>query len=262
MSTVVSMPPRVLALSVFVACLANTAAAQPRVPEADSEEGRRAVIVGSSSIHQAFGRVLERALVQRGYHVTRKGVTSAGFARPDFRDMNAITDALSISRKTAIVLVYLGLNDAQALRLSRQERQRVGQSWIPWSDPRWSRVYERRIVRYLERICSRGARRAVMLLPVDVAHPRLQRRLHRIRRLQARATAASSCGMAIDTAGDWNSFRAAGVARRRADGFHMTNHGARVIWKRIRAQTLSALQSGRPRSAARSAPANQQSREK
>jgi hypothetical protein len=73
--------------------------------------------------------------------------------------------------------------------------------------------------------------------------------------LQARAAATSSCGTAIDTVGDWNLFRAGGMARRRPDGFHMTNHGARVVWDRIKAQTLSILVDRQLRSAARAAPA-------
>jgi hypothetical protein len=237
------MDARALALSVCAACLVSVATAEAS-PPSRSATRPGAVIVGSSSIRQVFGRVLEQALERRGYHVTREGVTSAGFSRPDFRDVNAITAALPITSNTHVVLVYFGLNDAQSLWLPAPERRRMGRRWLAWSDARWSSVYEQRVRRYLARICARGARRALVLLPVDVAGPRLQRRLNRIRMLQARAAAASSCGVAIETAGDWSRFAAGGRERRRRDGFHMTEHGARVVWGRIRKRALAALDLG------------------
>jgi hypothetical protein len=238
------MDARSVVLWVCAACLVGAATARAS-HSTRSEDRPAALIVGSSSIRQAFGRVLARGLERRGYRVTREGVTSAGFARPDFRDPSSITEALSINGNTAVVLVYLGLNDAQALWLSARERRRMGRQWLAWSDARWGSVYEQRVRRYLARICKRGARRVLVLLPVDVARPRLQRRLNRIRELQTRAAAASSCGTAIETAGDWNRFGAGGRERRRRDGFHMTEHGARVVWGRIRKRVFAALDLGR-----------------
>ena len=84
----------------------------------------------------------------------------------------------------------------------------------------------------------------LVLLPVDVTDDRLQRRLQRIRRLQARAAAATSCGTAIWTGGDAGRFDAAGLPRRRRDGFHMTRHGARLIWERIRVRALRSITRG------------------
>jgi hypothetical protein len=230
---------RALALSICFMCWPLLARGGP--PAVEQHPGR-AVIVGSSSIRQAFGRVLARALEQRGYRVTRKGVTSAGFARPDFRDMNAVVDSLAIGRETALALVYLGTNDAQSLWLAPHERNGARRPWLAWSDRRWSGVYERRVRRFIDRICARGVKRVVLLLPVDVVAPRLQRRLERVRGLQARAARASRCGVAVATSGDRGRFHAGGIARRGRDGFHMTEHGARVVWARVRERALpSAL---------------------
>ena len=162
-------------------------AAETRAAPAGAES---ALLIGSSSVSQEFGGVIARALERQGYRVTRRGVTSAGFARPDYRDMHALMERLSIDRHTAVVIVYLGVNDAQSLWLTPPERASIGRRWLPWSDARWSRVYERRARRFVERICERGAGRVLVLLPVDVARERLQQRLQRIRRLQARAAAA------------------------------------------------------------------------
>lgn len=217
------------------------------------DERQRAAIFGSSSIHQAFGRVLARALEQRGYRVSRKGVTSAGFARPDFRDVNAIVDGMALDRETALLFVYLGVNDAQSLWLEPRERQGAPRPWLAWSNSRWSGIYERRVRRFIERVCARGVGRVVLLLPVDVVEARLQRKLERVRAAQARAAAASSCGVAIATGGDRGRFKAGGVARRRKDGFHMTEHGARVVWARVRERVLLAAHLPRRDAAARAA---------
>jgi len=205
----------------------------------------RALLIGSSSVSQEFGRIISRALERNGYHVTRRGVTSAGFARPDYRDVQALMEHMSVDRQTAVVLVYLGVNDGQSLWLRPAERASGGRRWLAWSDERWSRVYEQRARRFVERLCERGARRVLVLLPVDVAGDRLQHRLQRIRRLQARAAAATTCGAAIRTGGDIGHFDGAGLARRRRDGFHMTRHGARVVWERIRWRALQSIPGGR-----------------
>jgi hypothetical protein len=229
---------RFAALLLCFGWLTLTRSASAAEAETSVRNAAEALIVGSSSVHQAFGRVLVRALTGYGYRVRRKAVTSAGLARPDFRDMNAIVEDLPISRDTALVFVYLGMNDAQSMWLHPRERQASGRRWLAWGNTRWSSVYERRVTRFVERMCARGASRVVVLLPVDVARPRLQRRLHRIRKLQARGAAASSCGEAIRTGGDAGRFVRGGSSLRSRDGFHMTPKGARVVWNRIRNRAL------------------------
>jgi len=211
-----------------------------------------AFVIGSSSVGQSLGRVIERELEQRGYHVSRKGVSSAGLSRPDHRDMHKLIEDLPISRKTAAVFVYLGVNDAQALWLRPPERGPSGREYLPWSDARWSGLYSERARQLVERICQRGARRAFLVLPVDVKRERLQQRLQRIRKLQARAVARTSCGVALATSGDEPSFDGTDEPLRRRDGFHLTQQGAEVVWKRIRAKTVAALrQRPSPRRVAR-----------
>ena len=204
--------------------------------------GADAVLVGSSSFNQAFGHIIERELEQRGYQVRRKGVDGAGLARPDFHDMNQELDALPIGRGTAAVFVYLGVNDAQDAWLYPQERPHAGLASVPFGAQDWDAVYGRRARAFLERICERGARRAVVLLPVDVDRPDLQRRLDRIRELQAQAAAATRCAVAIRTNGDEGRFEAGSLAIRLPDGFHMSPRGAEIVWQRIAPQVLQLLE--------------------
>jgi hypothetical protein len=217
---------------------AESAAAPALAPPAE------AVLVGSSSFNQPFGQIIERELEQRGYRVTRKGVDGAGLARPDYRDMNQVLEALPIGHGTAVVFVYLGVNDAQDVWLYPEERAGAGLASVPFGAADWDTVYGRRARGFLERICERGARRAVVLLPVDVNLPELQHRLERIRELQAQAAAATSCAVAIRTNGDQGRFEADGLATRLPDGFHMSERGAQIVWKRIAGQVLALLEPG------------------
>jgi hypothetical protein len=199
-----------------------------------------AVLIGSSSFNQDFGRLIARELERMGYKVVRKGVSGAGLARPDFHDMPRELEAMPIDANTAAVFVYLGVNDAQAVWLHPEERE--GRTWLPFGSTAWSAVYSQRTHDFLERICQRGARRAVVVLPVDVKGAELQARLVRIRELQVQAAAATSCAVAVQTAGDAGQFEQAGVAKRFPDGFHMTALGAQLVWERIQPQVLSLLE--------------------
>jgi hypothetical protein len=226
--------------------LALTSAAEIRKRHGAKSTGEDVWVVGSSSVNQAFGRVITRELRERGYRVRRKGVTSAGLARPDYRDMRAIVEDLPISKQTRAVFIYLGVNDAQALWLYPWERTQARRKYLPWRDARWSSLYMRRARQFLERICQRGAHRAVVILPVDVRRSRLQRRLKRIRSLQAQAASMSTCGVALATAGDDGRYVVDGTALRLRDGFHLSAAGATVVWERIRAKALRVVERRAP----------------
>jgi hypothetical protein len=197
-----------------------------------------ALIVGSSSMNQALGRLIEHELERLGYSVTRKAVSAAGLARPDYRDMNAIVEELPISSSTAAVFIYIGMNDAQSIWLRPGEQLAFGRTYLPWTDARWQGLYVQRAQEFFERICERGAQRAIVLLPVDVKRERLQTRLKRIRELQAQAASSSSCAVALSTAGDLGRFDSAGASLRKRDGLHMSSRGAHAVWRRIQAEAL------------------------
>ena len=213
----------------------------PEAPEAPDVPSRDAVLVGSSSFNQAFGHILAREIERLGYRVTRKGVSGAGLARPDYHDMNQVLEALPIGENTAAVFVYLGVNDAQAVWLRPEERGPSGLTSVPFGADDWGAIYARRTHDFLERICQRGAQRAVVLLPVDVNRPELQRRLQPIREIQVQVAAETSCAVAVETAGDAGHFEQAGVPKRLPDGFHMSPSGARIVWERIQPEVVRLL---------------------
>jgi len=236
-----------------IACLGCCLLADPGRCDEESWHGDAqtskgdALLLGSSSMNHSLGRIIARELSHRGYRVLRKGVSAAGLARPDFRDMNAILEDLPISKRTVAVFVYLGMNDAQSLWLHPNERSASGREYLPWGDDRWDDLYWQRAHDFFERICQKGAQRALVLLPVDVKRERLQSRLKRIRALQAEAASDSSCGVALSTTGDVDRFEVNGVSMRRPDGFHMSPKGAQVVWERIQDQALSLVETRKKR---------------
>lgn len=200
-----------------------------------------AVMLGSSSFSQDFGLLIERELTSWGYQVTRRGIPGSGLARPDFYDLSNEVEALPIDGDTAAVVVYVGVNDAQALWLRPHERTDGASAWLPFASESWNAVYTRRVQDFLERMCQRGAQRVIVLLPVDVDRPDLQQRLLHIREVQVNAAAATSCAVAVQTAGDAGQFDLMGAPKRLPDGFHMTALGAQIIWQRIEPEVLQLL---------------------
>jgi hypothetical protein len=223
----------------------RAASAESRAQSVDVREAD-AVLVGSSSFNQSFGHIIARELERRGYQVVRKGVSGAGLARPDFRDMNQVLETLPIGPGTAAVFVYIGVNDAQAVWLYPHERGVSGLASVPFGGADWDAVYTRRTRAFLERICERGARRAVVLLPVDVDRPHMQRRLDHVRQLQVQAAAETSCAVVVSTAGDAGRFDAGGTAKRLPDGYHMSSRGARIVWNRIEPMVVQLLAAQAP----------------
>jgi hypothetical protein len=231
-------------VAVLVCCAAWAASGAAQAADSPSPEAaalRQAVLVGSSSFAQPFGFVIAHQLERWGYRVARKGVPGAGLARPDYRDMNRVLETLPISAKTDVVVVYLGVNDAQSLWLYPEERDASGAAMLAFGTPAWEARYEQRAREFYSRICERGARRAIVLLPVDVNRPQLEQRLSRVRELQIQAADRSGCASVLSTAGDAGSFEARGFARRLADGFHLSAYGADLVWERIRGHVLALL---------------------
>jgi hypothetical protein len=207
----------------------------------EAAERRNTVLIGSSSFNQSFGRMIAADLERQGYEVTRRGVSSSGFARPDVEDMAKLAEKLPINAQTSAVFVYLGMNDAQALRLQPNEQRTPEEIWVRWNEDRWNEVYLQRARTFFDAICRRGAKSIIVLLPVDVDVERLQSRLPRVRQVLSDAAQGTTCAIAVSTAGDLGRFSTSGESRRMADGVHMSTEGAQRVWSRIRSQVLSLI---------------------
>lgn len=229
-----------LSAAVVLAC--GLSAAGTAGATADAKD---IVMIGSSSVNGSLGYVVGQALKGEGHSVWRKGYASSGFARPDFRDMLEVAKTLPVSDRTKAVVVYLGVNDGQNLWLRPEERGDAKEAWVKWADERWSTTYEQRTRDFIEALCQRGVQSTIVLLPVDVVSPAMHKRLERIRQLQAKAAAASTCGVALATGGDVGKFEGEGWSTRTPDGSHMTEIGARKVWNRVKDEVLRRVRGER-----------------
>lgn len=202
-------------------------------PAPIERERNQAIVVGSSSIKGKLGRVIAGDLERWGYDVTRRGIVSAGLARPDFRDLREIMADLPIDEETAAVFVYVGVNDGQAIWLRPSERSKGESPWLSWRGSRWDQVYTRRAQQLFQSLCDRGAERVFVLLPIEVEKPRLERKLQRIRQLQRQAAKQTTCAIPVSTAGERGEFSRNGKPLRTRDGFHLSPLGARLVWNRV-----------------------------
>ena len=201
------------------------------------------MLLGSSSINDSFGHLVASDLQRQGYRVVRKGFAAAGLSRPDFIDLPARLADLHIPPNTEGAVLYLGGNDAQSLWLRPQERVDRAEAFVKWDEEAWSEVYERRANELVETLCARGVAHVIVLPPADVVSARMQRRLDRIRVLQARAARSSTCGRYVSTSGDASSLGTEARMLRAPDGVHMTRSGALRVWRRVAAQVLELLRS-------------------
>ncbi len=203
------------------------------------------LIVGSSSVNGALGRLIESELARGGFHPERRARSSSGFSRPDFYDWEAAIPSLGDLHALRGIVVYAGGNDAQAIRLREGElpaearadrRVRSSAEWIVWRDEaRWRSTYEARVRSFVDGLCAAGAPRVLVLLPAEGENERWSERMERIQELQASATRASRCGRVLDPRG---------VRVREGatvDGIHLSRTGARAVWERVGASVLEAL---------------------
>lgn len=213
-----------LLLAIFVP--GSTALAQRRRRVATPPD---VVLIGSSSINGALGRMIETEIETAGLEVERHGRSSTGLARPDFFDWQAeITELGDLSAMRGVI-VYMGGNDTQAVRLRREESEDRGEaSWIVWrEEERWTEIYTQRVRALVEGLCSAGAPRVMWILPADGDREGWAERIHRVQDAQAAGTRGTSCGVVVDPRGV--TVRSSSTS----DGVHLTRSGSRDVWRVI-----------------------------
>lgn len=189
------------------------------------EEEPRALMVGSSSVNGAVGITIDRELATLGIELDRRAHDSSGFARPDFFDFEDEVEELAPFDGYVAIFIYAGGNDAQRLRLRAHETS-TNERWVRWNDePRWSEIYAGRVRSVVDAMCARGARRVIVVPPIDGGREGWSRRIQRVIAAQRAGAAASRCGVAVD-ANDGTAFAS-------VDGVHLSYSGARRMWERI-----------------------------
>lgn len=233
LAALVSLSAMLLALVVP----GSTATAQRRARRARVPAD--VMLIGSSSVNGALGRLIETELETAGLETERRGRSSTGLARPDFFDWQEEIGELGDLSRLRGVVVYMGGNDTQAVRLRREETPgggRDSESWIIWrEEERWTEVYVRRVHEFVEGLCAAGAPRVMWILPADGDREGWSERIHRVQDAQAAGTRGTSCGVVVDP-------RGAPLGRSStSDGVHLTRTGSRDVWRLIGPPLVAGL---------------------
>jgi hypothetical protein len=198
------------------------------------------LLLGSSSVGGHLGNTLVRELETRGVSVVLRRRSSSGLARPDFYDWPR-----SVRRGPALgghlgVMVLLGGNDTQPVRLMRGQR-RVGA--VRWDhDAAWRETYAGLVQAFGRELCERGARRIVWLLPPNPGRGSWSEKLGRVRTVQREAASTIRCaGDAAAIVIDAETPAAPFSARESSDGIHLNRAGARRYWEQVGAEIMRAL---------------------
>lgn len=230
LAALVSLSALLLGLGLVTDVHAQRRARAPRAPD-------DVLLIGSSSVNGALGRLIETELEGAGLRVARHGRSSTGLARPDFFDWQEEIGELGDLTRLRGVVVYMGGNDTQAVRLRREESLDRGEaSWIAWRDEaRWTEIYTARVHALVQGLCDAGAPRVMWVLPTDGDREGWAERIHRVQDAQAAGARGTSCGVVVDPRG----LRI--TDRSTTDGVHLTRTGARDVWQIIGPPLVAGL---------------------
>lgn len=148
----------------------------------------RVVAIGSSTMGSAIGPMLRRLLSGEGVEVVVKAKSSSSLARPDFFDWPTTLESLMRREAPDLVVVALGVNDAQTIVVPRRKG-------VKTDDPRWDAAFAERVDELLAIAAGPEGRPVVWIGPYSFrgrTSREMGRRIHRIlvERLAARPTPA------------------------------------------------------------------------
>ncbi|MCA9533476.1 MAG: DUF459 domain-containing protein [Myxococcales bacterium] len=209
-------------------------------PSAEATTPGTAVLLGSSSVGGHLGHTLLRELATVGVEVVLRRRSSTGLARPDFYDWPR-----SVSRGPELgghagVMVLLGGNDTQPIRLMRGQRRVRAVRWE--HEEAWRDTYAGLVRAFGQTLCEQGARRVVWLLPPNPGRGAWSERLARVRAVQREAASAIRCAGDIPAVViDGDAAEAPFGRDETSDGIHLNRAGASRYWARVGAAITRAL---------------------
>lgn len=195
----------------------------------------RVLAIGSSTMGSAIGPMLRRSLGARGVYVAVKAKSSSSLARPDFFDWPATLQDLVRREAPDLVVVALGVNDAQTVVAPRRKG-------VKTDDPRWDAAFAERVDALLAIASGPEGRPVVWIGPYAFrgrASREVGRRIHRILQerlaawrtpafyVDAYTTTLDASGRPIDTwrlPGERQS-----VTARGRDGIHLKQYVVRPV---------------------------------
>ena len=158
----------------------------PRAAAAVSDTRESVLLLGSSSVGGHLGHTLVREIEPLGVEVVLRRRSSSGLARPDFYDWpRSVRRGPSLEGHVG-VMVLMGGNDTQPVRLMRGQRRLSAVRWE--HDTAWRETYAGLVQAFGRELCERGARRVVWLLPPNPGRGSFRRPAARVRSSDSRET--------------------------------------------------------------------------
>lgn len=204
-------------------------------PKSPPKPIRSVLLIGASSMQHQPGIELERLFgsFYRGITVTRLGKVATGLARPDVFDWPKKAKELVDEHDPDLVIANFGGNDAQGMV--------IGKAVVKFDTPEWDEEYARRLRSLIEASASRGAKVAVMGMPI-MRSARSSERVIRVNDVTKRATEeagatyVSTWEISADEKGayreaiEWKGSRG---PMRQSDGWHFTRIGGEYVAARL-----------------------------
>ncbi len=190
------------------------------------------LLVAGDSMTEFLGPALLKA-TSAGGRVAGRTVTryGTGLARPDFFDWAREAGRLMSAPAPEAVVVMLGGNDGQSIRLSNGKI--LGDGSAPWAAE-----YQRRAAIVMRKLTAGGARRVYWISMPVPRSPRLVRDYAQLNGAVSRAAAALPAVRYVDVAtrlssgGQYAAYlpddNGRTVQARARDGIHLSRDGARI----------------------------------
>lgn len=200
-------------------------------PKSAPQPIRSVLLIGASSMQHQPGIELERLFgsVYREMAVHRLGKVATGLARPDVFDWPKKAKELVDEHNPDLVIANFGGNDAQGMV--------IGKAVVKFGTPEWDEEYARRLSSLIEASRSRGAKVAVMGMPI-MRSAKSSERVVRVNEITKRATESAgevyvpTWEISADENGayreavEWKGSRG---PMRQSDGWHFTRLGGEYV---------------------------------
>ena len=202
----------------------------PKRPTARGTGGPLRLLVTGDSFAHYLGQQLDAA--RRPRVTTIESRPSTGLARPDYFDWTARARAQLTELKPGGVVVFLGANDCQPIRVGGTGR------WVTVGTTAWVGEYRRRAAG-LMRLYTGKAERLVQWVGLPIAERPDIAACYRA--MNAATAAAARDVRGVTWVDSWAlyavhgrySVRVGGVLARQDDGIHLTFDGTRLLTRKV-----------------------------
>lgn len=202
----------------------------PKRPPVSGTGGPARLLVTGDSFAHYLGQQLDAARRPRVTAVESR--PSTGLARPDFFDWAARARAQLAELKPGGVVVFLGANDCQPIRVAGTGR------WVTVGTSAWVGEYRRRAAE-LMRLYTGKAERLVHWVGLPIAERPDIAACYRA--MNAATAAAARDVRGVTWVDSWTlyavhgrySVRVGGVLARQEDGIHLTFPGTRLLTRKV-----------------------------